>query len=146
VRLCGPQILRFLVTAIRLSAKSEAVKRQRIVQEREDRIEMEIVVDACDESERAMGWYYYLDEAIQFPFKARCIGKQASSPLKVGQEVEVLGLADTEECAHEIKVTIQWEADTLAVPLSQLEGIEIADMPRQAIADWHYWVARGYEY
>jgi hypothetical protein len=26
----------------------------------ENRIEMEIVVDAYDESERAMGWYYFL--------------------------------------------------------------------------------------
>ena len=27
---------------------------------REERINMEIVVDAYDEEERAMGWYYYL--------------------------------------------------------------------------------------
>ena len=26
---------------------------------REERIEMEVVVDAYDESERTMGWYYY---------------------------------------------------------------------------------------
>lgn len=134
------------MTAIRLNVRSEAVKRQSIVQDREDRIDLEIVVDAGDESERAMSWYYYLEGALKFPFKARCVGQQASSPLKVGQEVQVLGLADSEECTHEIKVTIQWEADALAVPLSRLEGIEIADRPRQAIADWHYWVARGYEY
>jgi len=29
---------------------------------RERRIEMEVVVDAYNESERAMGWYYYLEE------------------------------------------------------------------------------------
>lgn len=28
---------------------------------REERIELEIVVDAYNEAERAMGWYYYLD-------------------------------------------------------------------------------------
>jgi endonuclease I len=27
---------------------------------REERIDMEVVVDAYDEEERAMGWYYYL--------------------------------------------------------------------------------------
>ena len=28
---------------------------------REERIEMEIIVDAYNEEEQAMGWYYYLD-------------------------------------------------------------------------------------
>jgi hypothetical protein len=28
---------------------------------REKRIEMEIIVDAYNEEEQAMGWYYYLD-------------------------------------------------------------------------------------
>lgn len=29
--------------------------------EREHRINMEVIVDACDEYERAIGWYYYLN-------------------------------------------------------------------------------------
>ena len=39
---------------------------------REQRIAMEAVVDAYDSSERAMGWYYYLDRRMKVPFKARC--------------------------------------------------------------------------
>jgi len=46
---------------------------------REERITMEIIVDAHDKEERAMGWYYYLDDTL-------------------------------------------------------------------AIADWHYWLARGYKF
>lgn len=38
---------------------------------REKRIDYEIVVDAYDESERAMGWYYYLADKISFPFLAK---------------------------------------------------------------------------
>ena len=33
----------------------------------------------------------------------------------------------------------------LAVPLMQLEGIGVDEEAQQAIADWHYWVDRGYE-
>jgi len=44
--------------------------------ERERRIDMEIVVDAYNEVERAMGWYYYLQDGLKFPFKARCIQKR----------------------------------------------------------------------
>jgi hypothetical protein len=39
---------------------------------REQRISMEAIVDAYGSNERAMGWYYYLDGKMKFPFKARC--------------------------------------------------------------------------
>ena len=53
---------------------------------RERRIEMEVVVDAYNESERAMGWYYYLEERLKFPFKARCKSKRAVSPLRIDED------------------------------------------------------------
>ncbi len=34
---------------------------------REDRIVMEIVVDAYDPEERAMGWHAYLESTLRFP-------------------------------------------------------------------------------
>jgi len=39
--------------------------------ERENRIVDEIIVDAYGAEEQAMGWYYYLEEAIWFPFYAK---------------------------------------------------------------------------
>src|SRR5258708_35782207 len=38
---------------------------------REQRIAMEAVVDAYGSSERAMGWYYYLDGKMKVPFRKR---------------------------------------------------------------------------
>ena len=35
-------------------------------EEREERITMEIVVDAYGSEEQAMGWYYYLQDTIHF--------------------------------------------------------------------------------
>ena len=58
---------------------------------REERIHMEIVVDAYGPEEQAMGWYVYLDDNLQFPFLARCIVKRVISPLQVGDEIEGLG-------------------------------------------------------
>ena len=89
---------------------------------REKRITMEIVVDAYNEQERAMGWYYYLEETIQFPFTAKCINVRTISPLEKGDEVEVTGMAPESECEHEMFVEMRWEKRNLAVPLSQLEG------------------------
>jgi Calcium binding len=87
---------------------------------REERISMEIVVDAYTEEERAMGWYYYLEEKLNFPFLTRCISERAISPLRVGDEVEVVGMAPEDECGREMLVETPWEHKrTLAVPLSQ---------------------------
>lgn len=113
---------------------------------REHRIAMEIVIDAYNEEERAMGWYYYLENQITFPFVARCIAKRATSPLRVGDEVEVLGMPPEEECEHEMLVTMRWERDGLAVPLSQLEVIDADDDTREAVEDWHYWNRQGYRF
>jgi hypothetical protein len=68
---------------------------------REERIAMEIIVDAYGPQEQAMGWYYYLEDNLQFPFTAVCCAKRAISPLKVKDEVDVLRMAPAEECEEE---------------------------------------------
>jgi len=113
---------------------------------RAHRITMEIVVDAYDEQERAMGWYYYLEEHLRFPFTATCVCKRAISPLRIKDEVEVICMAPEDECEHEIFVNIRWDKDGLAVPLSQLRPFNVDPETIQAVEDWHYWVERGYRF
>jgi len=112
-------------------------------QERERRIELEIVPDAHDSEERAMGWFSYLEEKLNFPFTAKCITRRASSPLKVNDQVDVIGMAPEEECEHEMFVMMRWEKDGLAVPLSQLQPLDGGEETVRAIEDWHYWIKQG---
>jgi hypothetical protein len=115
--------------------------------EREERIEMEIVVDAYGPDERAMGWYCYLENTLRFPFTARCAGRRATSPLHVKDKVEVIAMAHSDECLGEMFVTIRWnEEDELAVPLAQLKVVKADEPTREAVEDWHYWVEQGYEF
>jgi hypothetical protein len=114
-------------------------------EEREQRIEMEIIVDAYGPEEQALGWYYWLEGQLHFPFGARCIAERRISPLRKGEEVEVIGMAEEGECEHEMFVLISWQGRTLGVPLAQLEGIGVDEQAREAIDDWHYWVDRGYK-
>ncbi len=113
---------------------------------REERITMEVVVDAYGPEEQAMGWYYYLQDNLQCPFTTTCITKRRISPLKEGATVEVVGMPPEDECEQEMFVEIAWEGDTLAVPLIQLEAPDADEDTQQAIADWHYWVNQGYEF
>ncbi len=123
------------------------VKKLKRDPEREQRIMMEIVVDAYIAQERAMGWYYYLQEQLRFPFTATCVAKRAISPLRVKDKVEVIGMPGEDDCEHEMFVTIRREKDGLAVPLAQLAPIAVTDkQTKEAVADWHYWVQMGYEF
>jgi hypothetical protein len=121
------------------------MKRRSRDEEREQRITMEIVVDAYTPEEQAMGWHPSLEDRLHFPFMAKCTAERSISPLRVGDEVEVVGMAPEEECQHEMFVLIRWERRPLAVPLAQLEGVAVDEQTRSVIQDWHYWVAQGYE-
>jgi len=113
---------------------------------REHRIAMEIIVDAYGPEEQAMGWYSYLQDQLQFPFTATCSAQRMISPLEVGDEIEVIDMADAAECEHEMFVVIRWQRRGLAVPLAQLTGINIDEETQQAIEDWHYWINQGHQW
>lgn len=110
----------------------------------EERIEVEIVVDAYGEYERAMAWCCHLEDKLTFPFKAKTCVSIASSPLIVGEIVTVTGMADSLVCEHDMLVTISWQRRSLAVPLKQLAAIRADEDTAQAISDWHYWNSQGY--
>lgn len=112
--------------------------------EREDRIAMEIVVDAYGAEEQTMGWYYYLDEKLQVPFAARCVHVEAKSPLQEGEQVTVLKMAPESECQESMWVRVEWQNRTIAVPLAQLQTVEADESTQLVMGDWLYWVQRGY--
>jgi len=109
---------------------------------REDRIHNQAIVDARPE-EQAMSWYYYLESKISFPFQARCVAANAVSPLRKSETAEVLRMATEDACEHDMLVQIRWQGRKMAVLLSQLEAIGADESTREAIGDWHYWVAQG---
>lgn len=115
-------------------------------EQREERIKMEIVVDAYDRHERAIGWYTYLEDTIRFPFDARCTEEREVSPLEVGEHVQVTGMSSVEACQSEMFVTVEWMDRELGVPLAQVEPVDADNNTEQAVADWHYWADRGYEF
>ncbi len=110
---------------------------------REDRIHNEAIVDAGPE-EQATGWYYYLEDRIRFPLRARCIAAKVVSPLRKEEVVEVVRMAPEDSCEHDMLVLIRRQGRNLAVPLSQLAAIDPDESTAEAIGDWHYWVAQGY--
>jgi len=93
-----------------------------------------------------MGWYYYLERALSFPFKARCSSVRKTSPLTLGAAVHVVSLADEGDCMKEVLVNIEYGHGIVSVPLAQLSCVTRRGSTLRGVADRHYWVARGYEY
>mgnify|MGYP002713256694 CR=1 FL=1 len=113
---------------------------------REHRITYEIIVDCYDGYEQAMGWWCYLDDTIQFPFKAKCITERSRSPLNIGETIKVIGMADEEDCEREMFVIIEFMKREFAVPLMQLKPMNTDEATTQAVEDWQYWVNQGYSF
>jgi len=113
---------------------------------REERIHMEVIVDAYGPKEQAMGWYYYLDDKINFPFVAECISADKRTPLAVGEKITVTQMSGEGYCEHEMYVDISWDGKTLAVPLVQLKAVDADDDTIEAVEDWLYWKRKGYTF
>jgi hypothetical protein len=107
---------------------------------RESRIHEEAIVDDYGPEEKAMSWYYYLEGKLSFPFRARCTASTITSPLKKGEDVEVLRMAPDRVCATDMLVLVRWQGRKLAVPLAQLTATEPDESTAEAIGDWKYWV------
>ena len=93
-----------------------------------------------------MGWYYYLEGKLSFPFTARCIAIRSVSPLKKGEKVEVVAMAREEDCEAEMFVLVPFAGRRVGVQLAQLTVVKADRNTREAVEDWHYWLARGYAF
>jgi hypothetical protein len=118
---------------------------------REHRIKTEIIVDADDDKEeRAMGWYYYLDDTLNFPFMAKWTKKGRKSAAAEEKDVEVLGMAPDDECLKDMFVEVVYpngkDEDVFSAKLSDIKAIDADDETQEALADWEYWLARGYKF
>lgn len=121
-----------------------------IDESREDRIVNEIIVDAYTEEEQALGWYYYLESKLSFPFKAKWKSEGRKSTPTEGAEVEVLEMSSEEDCTEDMFVEVIYREgktkDVFSIPLSDIEPIAGDSATTEAIADWNYWVNKGYQF
>ena len=107
--------------------------------ERDTRIDQEVLVDTYGEEEVMTAWDVYLSDNITVPFDAECIARCEISPLKKGEAVNVLRMAEDNDLRKEVLVIINWRGSKLGVPLSQLKPIKADKKTEQAIQDWQYW-------
>lgn len=107
-------------------------------EEIEHRINYEIIVDAYDEYEIKMGWYYYMEEKLNFPFHATVEIKTRGGG-KESKRVEVVELDCDVEFGDDMTVGVAFNDYVHSVPLRSLIVIEADEDTMEAIGDWVYW-------
>jgi hypothetical protein len=66
--------------------------------------------------------------------------------ISIGEKVEVLGMPSESDCENEMLVLVKYKKKQLAIPLAQLECLSKNENTLEVVADWHYWVRRGYQF
>jgi hypothetical protein len=113
-------------------------------QNRQDRIEDEVIVDCYDEYEMAMGWFYYLEDNLIFPFKAMVLENSEINGLKEGETVDVYELVNrsVEDVSMDdfiATVAIQKSEECYEIPLHFIRGVDCDRIMDNVIEDWRYW-------
>jgi hypothetical protein len=112
-------------------------------EEMQYKIDYEIIVDCYDEYEVSMGWYYYMEETLKFPFKAKAKLKKVEGTAKL-TEVSVTGLAADEEgfMHNDFDLEIITGKYVINIAYSKLSHIKADDETLEALAIWDYWNLR----
>lgn len=111
-----------------------------INQDREERIEREVLVDTYNGEEQRLGWYYYLEDNLKFPFKA----------MWKNEEIEIVSMSEEDDCLEDMYVEVKYQEedleDTFSISLSEIDPIDSDSKTLEAIGDWKYWLDRGYSF
>jgi hypothetical protein len=114
---------------------------------RENRIYNEILVEVYEREDAVMCWLTHLQDNLAFPFEAECIEEMKISPLRKGEKVTAFELLDDDEdIGNDFFVLIEWNGRKMGVPLAQLKPLKVDKETKQAVEDWQYWKARGYQF
>src|SRR5690606_28398682 len=110
-------------------------------EEIQHKIHNEIIVDCYDEIEISMGWYYFFEENLEFPFKATVPlrKKDGSTEMKV---VKVVALASDEEgfISQDFDLEMEHKEYLYKIEYSKLAHIKASAQTREAFKIWDFWV------
>lgn len=108
-------------------------------------IEEEIIVDAYDDDEVNMGWYYFIAEGLSFPFQAMAKIKKrdGSTEEYVGTVVE--DATDEERFRGEtFYVHIDYKGTLMKIEIRDLTIVDATTENHKVIEIWKFWLDGKY--
>lgn len=107
------------------------------------KIDYEIIVDCYDEYEVSMGWYYFMEETVKFPFRATAKFKKRNGSIEQ-KEIEIIGLASDEEgfMKNDFDLEIEVGEHISTIAYSKLSNIKASQETIDAFTIWNHWISR----
>ena len=107
------------------------------------KIDYEIIVDCYDEYEVSMGWYYFMEETIEFPFRATAKLKKLNGSIEQ-KEIEIIGLASDEEgfIKNDFDLEIEAGEHVGTIAYSKLSSVKASPETMEAFTIWNHWVSK----
>lgn len=108
-------------------------------EEMKDKIYNEIIVDAYDEYEQSMGWYYFFEETLEFPFTATAHLKKRDGATE-SKRVKITGIVSKEEDFRSDDFNLEMEQGQYLRPVaySALSDIKASEETLEAFQIWEY--------
>ena len=108
-------------------------------EEMQYKIDYEIIVDAYDDYEQSMGWFYFFEEALEFPFKATAQLKKRDGTTE-SKLVKIVGLSSKEEDFMSSDFSMEMEQGQYVRPVaySALSNIRASDETLEAFQVWDF--------
>lgn len=107
------------------------------------KIDDEIIVDCYDDYEVNMGWYYFFERELDFPFEAEVTLKNRKGE-KQATAVDVLDMATTDEDFNGtsdffVEVSPKESDLVFETSLSKLKRIKGSREVKEAFKLWNFW-------
>lgn len=118
------------------------------LEEKRHKIDYEIIVDCYDDHEVNMGWYYFFEKTLEFPFEAAMFIKSRDGKSKL-KKVDVLGIATKEgdfDNLQEIALEVSPKESEIIMEagISKLKNLKGSQANREAFEIWNFWKSGQY--
>ena len=112
-------------------------------EEMRHKIDNEIIVDCYDDYEVNMGWYYFFEDTLEFPFEAETVVKYRNGKKQL-TKIDVLGVATEEGDFAELS-EISFEVSpkdsdlVMEIGVSKLKKIKGSKENKEVFELWDFW-------
>jgi hypothetical protein len=109
-------------------------------EERDHRIHDEIIVDAYGEEEQAMSWYYYMEENLAFPMKAK-VKLRFRGGKTEEKAVKIVEIDPESETSLTLRLGItEGKSDRVQyISPEDIVSIQTTEGNSEILNDWLYW-------
>jgi hypothetical protein len=106
--------------------------------ERQHRIDYEVIIEAYDEQEVNMCWFYHFNDNLEFPISAVAKLKRRNGQYEKA-EIQIVDLLSEEGQEPLLGMVLTMQGFVFPVSLKQIVSVDTNEENKQILNDWLFW-------